>query len=153
MRGTICGSIADKQLAIAICRIADAPLTDLTGSLSLEQFAQFAADASLVVSNDSGPLHVAAASGAPTLCILGGGTFGWCMPYDSPPQEGTRLPQAVWHPMECFGCDWRCVFKISPGEAAPCVVNISAGEAIAAALAILNSSGAGNQEHRKTSSL
>ena len=139
MRGTICGSIAEKQLAIAICRLADAPLSDLTGSLSLEQFAQFAAGASLVISNDSGPLHVAAASGAPTLCILGGGTFGWCVPYDSPPQEGTCLPQAVWHPMECFGCGWRCPFEISPGGAAPCVVNISAAEATAAALAILAS--------------
>lgn len=76
MRSTICGSIAEKQLAIAICRLADAPLSDLTGSLSLEQFAQFAAGASLVISNDSGALHIAAASGAPTLCILGGGTFG-----------------------------------------------------------------------------
>lgn len=139
MRGTICGSIAEKQLAIAICRLAEAPLSDLTGALSLEEFGQFAAGASLVISNDSGPLHVAAASGAPTLCILGGGTFGWCVPYDSPPQEGMCLPQAVWHPMECFGCGWRCRFEISPGAAAPCVVNISAGEATAAALAILAS--------------
>jgi ADP-heptose:LPS heptosyltransferase len=138
--GAICGSIAEKQLAIAISRLANAPLEDLTGSLSLEQFAQYAAGASLVISNDSGPLHVAAASGAPTLCILGGGMFGWSLPYDSPPQEGMSLPQAIWHPMECFGCNWRCVFKISPGDAAPCVVNVSAGEVTAAALAILASS-------------
>jgi ADP-heptose:LPS heptosyltransferase len=146
MRGTICGSIADKQLAIAVCKLTDAPLSDLTGSLSLEKFAQFAAGASLVVANDSGPLHVAAASGAPTLCIVGGGTFGWCVPYDCPPNEGTYLPQAVWHPMECFGCNWRCIFKISPRDAAPCVVNVSAAEATAAALAILASTGARNQE-------
>ena len=149
MRGAICGSIAEKQLAIAICRLADATLSDLTGSLSLEQFAQFAAAASLVVANDSGSLHIAAAAGAPTLCILGGGTFGSCVPYDAPPQEGMFLPQAVSHPMECFGCNWRCLFKIPPGGAAPCVVNVSAGEATEAALAILASTGARNQGHRK----
>jgi ADP-heptose:LPS heptosyltransferase len=153
MRGTICGSIADKQLAIAICKLTEAPLSDLTGSTSLEQFAQVAAGASLVVANDSGPLHVAAASGAPTLCIVGGGTFGWCVPYDCPPDEGTYLPQAVWHPMECFVCDWRCIFKISPRAAAPCVVNVSAGEAIAAALSIIASSGTRNHEHRTKHSL
>ena len=148
MRGTICGSIADQQLAIAICKLTDAPLSDLTGSTSLEQFAQFAAGASLVIANDSGPLHIAAAAGAPTLCIVGGGTFGWCVPYDSPPQDGTCLPQAVWHPMECFGCDWRCIFKISPRDAAPCVVNVSAEEAIKVALAILTSNSARSQVHR-----
>ena len=150
MRGSICGSIADKQLAIAICKLTDAPLSDLTGSLSLEQFAQFAAGASLVVANDSGPLHVAAASGAPTLCIVGGGTFGWCVPYDCPPGEGTYLPQAVWHPMDCFGCNWRCIFKLSSREAAPCVVNVSAEEAITAALAILASTGTRNQEFSRS---
>jgi ADP-heptose:LPS heptosyltransferase len=139
MRGTICGSSAEKRLAISICKLADTPLSDLTGSQSLEQFAQFAAGASLVISNDSGALHVAAASGAPTLCILGGGTFGWCVPYDVPPQEGMYLPQAIWHPMECFGCNWRCVFKISPRDTAPCIANVSAGEATTAALAILAS--------------
>ena len=153
MRGSICGSNAEKQLAIAICALTDAPLSDLTGSMSLEQFAQFAAGASLVISNESGPLHIAAAAGAPTLCILGGGQFGWCVPYDSPPQEGMRLPQAVWYRMECFGCNWRCVFKISPGDAAPCVVNVSAGDATAAALAILASTGVHKQEHRNQPAL
>jgi ADP-heptose:LPS heptosyltransferase len=146
MRGSICGSNAEKQLAIAICSLTDAPLSDLTGSMSLEQFAQFAAGATLVISNDSGALHIAAAAGAPTLCILGGGRFGWCVPYDSSPQQGMRLPQAVWYPMDCFGCNWRCVFKISPGDAAPCVVNVSAGNVTAAALAILASTGVLKQE-------
>jgi len=145
MRGSICGTIIEKPLAIAICRLAAAPLSDLTGSMSLEQFAQFAAGASLVISNDSGALHIAAASGAPTLCIVGGGRFGWCVPYDAAPQEGTSVPHAVWHPMECFGCNWHCHFKLSPGGAPPCVVNVAAEEAIAVALAMLASSGVYNR--------
>jgi ADP-heptose:LPS heptosyltransferase len=138
MRGFICGTIAEKELARAICRLAKAALSDLTGSLSAEQFAQFAAGASLVISNDSGALHIAAASGAPTLCIVGGGTFGWCVPYDAAAQEGMCVPQAVWHPMECFGCNWHCRFKTSPGGAAPCVANVTASNVAASALAMLS---------------
>jgi ADP-heptose:LPS heptosyltransferase len=145
MRGSICGTIAEKPLATAICRLANAPLSDRTGSLSLEQFAQFSAGASLVISNDSGALHVAAASGATTLCIEGGGTFGWCVPYGAAAQEGMSVPQAVWHPMECFGCDWHCRFKISRGGAAPCVVNVAAREVAAVALSMLASRGPRNE--------
>ncbi len=137
MRGLICGTFVEKPLAVAICKLSTAPLSDLTGSLSVEQFAQLSAGASLVIANDSGALHVAAASGAPTLCIEGGGTFGWCVPYDAPAQEGRSVPRVVWHPMECFGCDWHCRFRISPGAPAPCVANVTAGEVARAALAML----------------
>jgi ADP-heptose:LPS heptosyltransferase len=146
MRGSVCGTIAEKPLATAICKLADVPLSDLTGSHSVEQFAQFSAGASLVISNDSGALHIAAASGAPTLCIVGGGTFGWCVPYDAAAQKGMSVPQAVWHPMECFGCNWHCRFKISRGGAAPCVANVAEGEVAAVALAMLASRGARSED-------
>ena len=151
MRGAICGSIAEKPLAVAICGLTNAPLSDLTGATTLEEFARFAAGSLLVISNDSGALHIAAAAGSPTLCVVGGGTFGWCVPYDAEDQEGALLPHAVWHPMECFGCNWRCIFRIARGAAAPCVVNVTAEEVAAAALAILASPGPRDPEHRSYS--
>ena len=139
MRGVICGSTKEKQLATAICNLVGAPLRDLTGALSLEQFAQFAGRASLVIANDSGALHVAAASGAPTLCIVGGGMFGASMPYHVAAWEGQSLPRAIYHRMDCYGCNWRCQFKALWGDAAPCVARVEVEEVTAAALAILAS--------------
>lgn len=149
MRGSVCGTVAEKQLARDICKLADAPLSDLTGLVSVEQFAQYAAGASLLIANDSGALHIGAASGAPTLCIEGGGTPGWCVPYDAPAQEGRILPQAVWHRMDCFGCNWHCRYKISPRSPAPCIANVTVEQVAAGALAILRARPSLDQERTR----
>ena len=137
MHGVVCGSLEEKPLAAKIRELTDAPLADLTGVLSLEEFARCAADAKLVIANDSGSIHVAAAVGARTLCALAGGHFGWALPYDSSVEEGGHLPKAIWHQMECFGCRWRCRYELSPQGAPPCITNVTTEEVLAAALAIL----------------
>jgi ADP-heptose:LPS heptosyltransferase len=137
MHGVICGSIDQKPLAKRICELVDAPLADLAGSQSLEEFARCAADAKLVIANDSGAVHLAAAAGARTLCVLAGGHFGWALPYDSSACEGRHFPRAIWHQMECFGCNWRCRYELSPQGAPPCLTDVATEYVIAAALAML----------------
>ena len=47
------------------------PVTDLVGRLTLAQSAALLARASVLVSNDSGPVHLAAAVGSPTVVLFG----------------------------------------------------------------------------------
>lgn len=61
----VAGSAAEAPLAAAIGGI------DLTGKTSLRELATIARGATLCIGNDTGPVHLAAAMGAPTLALFG----------------------------------------------------------------------------------
>jgi heptosyltransferase I len=64
------GSAADRSLVDRLIReLGPVPVLDLCGRTSLRQLAALAAEADLVVSNDTGPLHLAAAAGARVIGI------------------------------------------------------------------------------------
>ncbi len=78
----ICGSAQDATIAAAIVACGHAvQFTDLTGSMNLEELARFMGDASLVVANDSGPMHIAAACGVHVLALSNGNNYGRFIPY------------------------------------------------------------------------
>ena len=83
--------------------------------------------AMLVVSNESSPVHIAAATATPSVCLVGGGHFGRFMPYTIEGQEDSPFssPVAVWHEMDCFGCSWKCKFELENQQTVPCVSMIS----------------------------
>jgi lipopolysaccharide heptosyltransferase I len=59
------GSAADRPLVDALLgHLAPIPVLDLCGRTRLPQFAALSLESDLVVSNDTGPLHLAAAAGA-----------------------------------------------------------------------------------------
>lgn len=59
------GSAADRSLVDRLIRdLGPVPILDLCGGTSLPQLAALAALSNLVISNDTGPLHLAAAAGA-----------------------------------------------------------------------------------------
>ena len=66
----ICGGPAEATLARDIQAQAPDAL-DLTGRTDLLQLAAVARRAALAIGNDSGPTHLAAASGCPTLALFG----------------------------------------------------------------------------------
>ncbi|HRZ86771.1 MAG TPA: lipopolysaccharide heptosyltransferase II, partial [bacterium] len=66
----VCGGENDAPLAERI-REACGELTDLTGRTDLVQLAAVLARCDVVVANDSGPMHVASAAGAPVVAIFG----------------------------------------------------------------------------------
>jgi len=70
---------------------------DLAGRLSIGELCALLAGADLVVSNDSGPMHLAAALGTPTL-----GLFGPETPRTYGPL-GARA-RALWRPIACSPC-------------------------------------------------
>ena len=68
-RCIIVGTAADAPYAAAIIRICPAA-TDLTGRTSLLQLARTLAGATLAIGNDTGPTHLAAALGIPTVALF-----------------------------------------------------------------------------------
>jgi ADP-heptose:LPS heptosyltransferase len=136
-KGVVCGSNGDAQLARDLCSQVHAPIVNLTGQLNLAELAALFTRASLVIANDSGPFHVAAASGAPALCVLGDGSFGWCAPYDVSLDDGRSPPRAIWHEMDCYKCDWECIYHPPDLEPAPCIANVKVERVTSEALALM----------------
>jgi heptosyltransferase-1 len=67
----ILGSGADRPLAENISRSKPDRCLDLTGRTSLPEMVEWLRCADLVIANDTGPLHVAAALGRPVVAIYG----------------------------------------------------------------------------------
>jgi ADP-heptose:LPS heptosyltransferase len=119
--GVVCGAASERPLFEAVRRHAPGvALLDLTGSTSLPQLCGVLAQSRLVVGNESGIVHLAAALRVPSVCVLGGGHFGRFMPYEAR-VPGAADPGAVYSKMECFNCNWRCRYALSAQGVTPCV--------------------------------
>ena len=70
-RFAVLGGSEDRRLASEICRVAPERCLDLTGQLSLQEMVEWIRLATLMVSNDTGPLHVAAALRTPVVALFG----------------------------------------------------------------------------------
>lgn len=70
-RVLLVGGEADREATKAITGMMSASPTDLAGRLSLAALGALCEVADLYVGNDTGPTHVAAAVGCPTLAIFG----------------------------------------------------------------------------------
>ncbi|HEX6860002.1 MAG TPA: glycosyltransferase family 9 protein [Caulobacteraceae bacterium] len=65
----VIGGPGEAPIAEEIARVAG-EIRDLTGKTSFADIAALAAGAECVIGNDTGPLHLAAAAGAPTLALF-----------------------------------------------------------------------------------
>jgi heptosyltransferase II len=111
-RAVILGGVSESALALeAEAALGGAPLR-LQGKTSLGELIGVLSHLSLFLSNDSGPMHLAAALGVPTLAVFG--------PTD-PNETGPLGPRAkfVREPVECSPClyrdcpiDHRCMERI-----------------------------------------
>ena len=67
----ILGSEADRPLGEVICRANKDRTLDLTGKLSLSEMVEWIRSSDLMISNDTGPMHVAAALRKPVVALFG----------------------------------------------------------------------------------
>ncbi len=90
MAPVIVGGPGDRDLASEIAMSAKHPVVDLTGQTDLKTLAALYQRAGAVVSTDTGPMHLAAAAGAPLVALFGP-TAPWRTGPFSKRQEVIRL--------------------------------------------------------------
>jgi heptosyltransferase-2 len=107
------GSKAERPLAEAVARSMQHTPVVLAGATTLRQWIALTERCRLVVANDSGPMHVAAATGVPVVAIFGS------------TDERATGPLSPWarvvrRPVECSPCglrecpiDFRCMTGVA----------------------------------------
>jgi ADP-heptose:LPS heptosyltransferase len=120
--GTAAERAMAEQISVALGERADnrAGCTDVLGLVGCIAYAR------LVVGNDSAAVHIAAACGVPGVAVVGGGHYQRCFPYDPREAPVRRLPVTVARPMDCFGCDWICRYRVTVGQPFPCIAEVPA---------------------------
>lgn len=95
------GTRADRPLIEKIKQTAKVPVLDLSGRLDLSMLGALFKNAALVISNDSGPAHIASAVGAPVISIFGRRNPGLSPARWRPLGENSRY---VWKDTGCDPC-------------------------------------------------
>jgi ADP-heptose:LPS heptosyltransferase len=107
------GSTADTACCRELAAALSLPCLDLAGKTTLLQAGALLQQASLFVGNDSGPGHLAAAAGIPSLTLFGPG---------DPPRYRPWNPQGHW--LQSPGGSLE---ELSPDDVARCVRELLAG--------------------------
>jgi ADP-heptose:LPS heptosyltransferase len=104
----IFGGEAEKDLAYRVERSIreagkDIGIIDLAGKMTLREMAKSISSCDIFISMDSSGLHMAIATGVPTIGVIGGGHYGRFVPWGDP-KKNIFLTRK----MECFHCNWNC---------------------------------------------
>ena len=127
--------VTQRQALAAAGRPAD--FVDRIGVTSLPQLLDLLKGAALVLSNDTGPAHLAIGLGVPTVVVIGGGHFRSFVPY--PPEATPAAVRFVFRERGCFHCFWNCTEPHEQGRAFPCIDALGAAEVLTATEAVLAS--------------
>jgi heptosyltransferase-2 len=123
-RVVVVGAEADRPLAQEIVVATNGNAIDATGRLSLLASADLIGRTSLLVTNDSAPLHLASAMNTPTIAVFGPTVpeFGFGPLADSSNvvgHEGLACRPCDRHgPQKCPLGHWRCMREISSEQVA-----------------------------------
>ncbi len=112
LRIAVLGGPEERELGEKICHSAPEHCLDLTGKLSLPEMVEWIRASELMVTNDTGPMHVAAAVGTPVLALFGPteprrtGPYGQLdrvLQLKTPPCIPCLKPRCRWsNPHECL---------------------------------------------------
>ncbi|MGI9119336.1 MAG: glycosyltransferase family 9 protein [Acidimicrobiales bacterium] len=128
----VTGTAAEVLLVQEVVDAMRRPATPLAGALSIGGLAGLLAGAGVVVSNDTGPLHLAAAVGTPTVGIF------WCGNLiNAGPTTRSRHRPAISWVLDCPVCATNCITG-SCGHTGSFVVGVDAEEVCTSALDLLN---------------
>jgi hypothetical protein len=121
------GGPAEVPLGEEVRRLVRRPLLDLCGRLSLEKLAVLGEQLALLVSPDTGPMHVAAWTGLRVVNLSLGPVWAW----DTAPYQPGHL--VVQPSASCSGC-WQCSRRLAchqnfaPRAVAQLVESVMAGK-------------------------
>ena len=130
-RAVLCGSREEHSLCAQFIQTSGIEATNLAGKTSLSELVEVIRRAKLLVGNETSAVHIAAAVGTPSVCILGGGHYGRFMPYVVN-CANQPIPVPVVHRMNCFGCNWQCTQPHDKDVAMPCISAITIDQVIEA---------------------
>lgn len=118
----VAGTKAESDIAqYLVTHLPGIDITDLTGKTSLPELIEMIGAASLLISNETSAIHIAASTKTPSVCILGGGHFERFAPY---PAHMAFRPVCVYEKMECFNCNWNCIYPTPANAPYPCISTI-----------------------------
>ncbi len=112
------GTKAEQELAPPLVEDFAGRLDNNIGKTSLQELIELMKSFHLLLTNDTGSMHLAALYNIPTIAL-----FGSTDPQRTGPQGA--LHRVIKHPVECSPCflrvcpiDFRCMRKITPQEVA-----------------------------------
>ena len=113
----LCGSPSEYQLCADLAAAPTQPVVNMAGKTSLSEAVEIIRKAEFLVGNETSAIHIASAVDTPSICILGGGHFGRFVPYQYKREQFDTTPVPVFHPMDCYGCNWICTQPHEAGQA------------------------------------
>jgi ADP-heptose:LPS heptosyltransferase len=124
------GSTAEREITRQVAASMRHVAIDLAGRLTLGGLIGLATRCSVAISNDTGPLYVCAAAGAPTVGIY------WCgnLATSAILSRARHRPVASWQ-LECSVCGTNCITGSCPHRAS-FVADVAPRDVVAAALAV-----------------
>lgn len=132
----LCGSREEHSLCAQVIRTSGMEATNLAGKTSLSKLFEIIRKAKFLVGNETSAVHIAAAVGTPSVCILGGGHYGRFMPYTVETEDHVT-PVPVSQHMNCFNCNWKCNQPHIKGKAMPCISSITVDQVMMAVIEIV----------------
>jgi heptosyltransferase II len=111
------GSVRDRDIGEDIVRLSEGACANLCGRTTLDQAADLLASAKLVITNDSGLMHVAAAVGARVIAIYGSSTPEFTPPL-SPRATIAKLdiPCSPCFERTCPLGHFNCMMQLKPAQ-------------------------------------
>ena len=123
MRAVLIGGPDERQLANIVCGLSRSTPLHLAGTISLEELVACLAGCRFFLGNDSGPMHIAAAAGAPVVAL-----FGWQFPEQwGPVGDGHVILRPCPFPDICEPPNPQatlCVRRILPAEVVDAVAAV-----------------------------
>lgn len=98
VRFAVLGGREEQQLAQTVVRGAPERCLDLSGQLSLQELVEWIRSTELMITNDTGPLHLASALGIPVVSLYGPTDPQLTGPYGQP-------DSVLRHPLPCSPCE------------------------------------------------
>jgi len=124
----LCGAPGEEMLGAVLRQQLSGTVEDWSGKTSIRELVAIIRGARFVLCNESGAMHVAAAVGTPSFCIVGGGHWGRFVPYHLENPATNPFPVPIVHYMDCFCCNWKCIFKVADGRPVRCIEQVSVDE-------------------------
>lgn len=130
----IVGGEKDKAIEAEVARSMRSVPIRAMGVTTIKRLIALISRCSLFITNDSGPMHIAAALGVPVVAI-----FGPTNPDTTSPMAPMGRSAVVWHEFECSRCllrscpiDHRCMKSVTASEVYEAGARLLSGDQTAA---------------------